>query len=88
MAWTISFPLDCVRAGVQGQQLHGIHRKTAWQVFLRLIQTKGIKGLYAGVIPSIVRAFLVSGSRFTAYETALWQLRGGRDADHAVIMRE
>ena len=38
----------------------------------------GIRGLYAGVVPSVVRAFLVSASRFSAYETALYFLRGGR----------
>jgi hypothetical protein len=49
------------------------------QVFQTLLQTKGIRGLYSGVTPSIARAFLVSGSRFSAYEGALWMIRGGRD---------
>lgn len=79
IAWAASFPLDCVRAGVQGQNLQTKKRKGAWQVFAELMKTRGIRGLYSGVQPSIVRAFLVSGSRFTAYETALWLLRGGRD---------
>jgi solute carrier family 25 (mitochondrial carnitine/acylcarnitine transporter), member 20/29 len=83
VAWTVSFPLDCVRAGVQGQDLLGSHnssiRKSAPAVFRTLLVERGIKGLYSGVAPSIVRAFLVSGSRFTAYEAALWFLRGGRD---------
>jgi solute carrier family 25 (mitochondrial carnitine/acylcarnitine transporter), member 20/29 len=81
VAWTVSFPLDCVRAGVQGQDLLGSHnsRKSAPAVFRTLLVERGIKGLYSGVAPSIVRAFLVSGSRFTAYEAALWLLRGGRD---------
>jgi len=82
IAWAASFPLDCVRAGVQGQDLGqpADARKSAWHVFSVLIETRGIGGLYSGVAPSIVRAFLVSGSRFTAYEAALWLLRGGRDA--------
>jgi solute carrier family 25 (mitochondrial carnitine/acylcarnitine transporter), member 20/29 len=83
VAWTVSFPLDCIRAGVQGQDLLGSHdssiRKSAPTVFRTLLVERGIKGLYSGVAPSIVRAFLVSGSRFTAYEAALWFLRGGRD---------
>lgn len=81
-----SFPLDCVRAGVQGQDLiANSHRETAWSVLTELLHTRGIRGLYAGVAPSIVRAFLVSGSRFTAYEAALWLLRGGRDATAATV---
>jgi solute carrier family 25 carnitine/acylcarnitine transporter 20/29 len=36
-----------------------------------LLRTKGWKGLYSGVTPSIMRAFIVSGSRFSAYEVAV-----------------
>ena len=86
-AWFFSFPLDCIRAGVQG---HDLTTKTtrpgrggggggAIQVFWQLLQTRGMLGLYAGVGPSIARAFLVSGSRFSAYEGALYLCRGGRD---------
>ena len=76
LSWLISFPLDCVRAGVQGQNMPP--GKGAFQVCRELIQTRGIRGLYAGSSVSIARAFLVSGSRFSAYEGALWLVRGGR----------
>jgi hypothetical protein len=79
-SWFVSFPLDCVRAGVQGGNIldHG-ERPTASDVFRKLMAAKGLRGLYSGVTPSIARAFLVSGSRFSAYEGALWILRGGRN---------
>ena len=76
MSWFISFPLDCVRAGVQGQSLPPT--KSAIQIFQSLINERGIAALYSGASASIARAFLVSGSRFSAYEGALWLLRGGR----------
>jgi solute carrier family 25 carnitine/acylcarnitine transporter 20/29 len=75
-AWSVSFPLDCVRAGVQGQSLPP--QKSAVQVFREVLQQRGIRGFYSGASASIVRAFLVSGSRFSAYEFALWLVRGGR----------
>ncbi|KAL7566549.1 hypothetical protein ACA910_000619 [Epithemia clementina (nom. ined.)] len=81
IAWAVSFPLDCVRAGVQGSPLqhnnngHG-QRRGSYQVVTQLLADKGIMGLYAGVGPSILRAFIVSGSRFSAYEGMLWLLRG------------
>lgn len=81
IAWFISFPLDCVRAGVQGRR-DLMDKGHAVQVFRDLIVTKGVKGLYSGVVPSIVRAFIVSGTRFSAYETTLWFLRGGRDMSY------
>mmetsp|Transcript_18246 Transcript_18246/g.23512 ORF Transcript_18246/g.23512 Transcript_18246/m.23512 type:complete len:297 (+) Transcript_18246:64-954(+) len=77
IAWTVSFPLDCIRAGVQGSDLS--NKKGSFRVIQHLVSTKGVMGLYSGVAPSIIRAFLVSGSRFSAYEFALWMLRGGRE---------
>ena len=90
-AWFLTFPLDCVKAGVQGQVLprKGGHlsgsnvkaialpRKLGAVAVLRnLLETKGWRGLYSGVTPSIMRAFLVSASRFSAYEIVSSQLRG------------
>lgn len=85
LAWTVSFPCDCVRAGVQGQNFSNdtaVVRKNARTVFRSILQSKGFFGLYHGVAPSIARAFLVSGSRFSAYEGTLYLLRGGRDVKH------
>jgi solute carrier family 25 carnitine/acylcarnitine transporter 20/29 len=78
-AWGFSFPLDCIRAGIQGRNLGDSIKRSAFKVLADLLRTKGVVGLYAGVGPSIARAFLVSGSRFSAYEGALWLIRGGRD---------
>jgi solute carrier family 25 (mitochondrial carnitine/acylcarnitine transporter), member 20/29 len=77
LSWFISFPLDCVRAKVQGQRLPP--SIGAVQAFRTLLQERGFRGLYAGSHASIARAFLVSGSRFSAYEAALWLIRGGRN---------
>lgn len=78
-AWALTFPMDCVRAGVQGQPISaspGILKKQgALETLKHLLRSKGLMGLYAGVSPSIARAFLVSGSRFSAYEGALWLCR-------------
>lgn len=75
LSWFISFPLDCIRAGVQGQRMPPT--KNAVLMFKNLVSTRGIRGLYFGSSASIARAFLVSGSRFSAYEAAIWILRGG-----------
>jgi len=37
----------------------------------QLWRATGVRGLFRGVTPSVLRAFLVSGSRFTAFETVL-----------------
>ena len=85
LSWCVSFPLDCIRAGVQGQPLLSLsrrndsNRKNALQITRELWRSKGILGLYSGITPSIIRAFLVSGSRFSAYEAALWVLQQSRN---------
>lgn len=65
---------------MQGQDLSRIvvngekgtwHKRKSLDVLKDLLRTKGWKGLYSGVTPSIMRAFIVSGSRFSAYEVAV-----------------
>ena len=77
LAWFVSFPLDCIKAGIQGQKIEkGVAPKVnGFQVAKSLWETKGLKGLYSGVTPTLVRAFLVSGSRFSAYEFAMSMLK-------------
>eukprot|EP00979_Chaetoceros_neogracilis_P010963 scaffold2625_cov277-Chaetoceros_neogracile.AAC.14 len=83
-AWFITFPLDCIKAGVQGQDLSRLtsqvsptgevlasQKLKSMDVLKDLLKTKGWRGLYSGVSPSIMRAFVVSGSRFSAYEFAV-----------------
>jgi len=72
LGWLISFPLDNIKSNIQGLPIDLIHtRKTAIQIGKEILAKKGIVGLYAGVGPSIARAFIVSASRFSAYEYAL-----------------
>lgn len=79
-AWFVSFPLDCIKAVIQGQvpsklPVSGGNKMVtigALDALKTLVRTKGWLGLYAGVTPSIVRAFLVSSTRFSAYELVVW----------------
>lgn len=79
LGWLFSFPLDSVRARVQGQTLMlGHHQcfksQTAIELASTLLRESGVTGLYSGVTPSIIRAFLVSGVRFSAYEFVVYLL--------------
>mmetsp|Transcript_5622 Transcript_5622/g.7865 ORF Transcript_5622/g.7865 Transcript_5622/m.7865 type:complete len:301 (+) Transcript_5622:104-1006(+) len=76
-AWFISFPLDCIKANIQGQHLPpGVSRsaKSSFSVAKELWMRNGIRAFYSGVGPSVARAFIVSSMRFSAYEFALWGL--------------
>lgn len=74
LGWFISFPLDNIKSNIQTMSLAKselFHRQSALAVGRELLQRRGIMGLYSGVLPSITRAFIVSASRFSAYEYVL-----------------
>eukprot|EP00959_Pyramimonas_sp_CCMP1952_P024531 515198-Pyramimonas_sp.AAC.1 len=80
LAWFVSFPLDVVKARIQGQRIDKLTDEKSSMlrtsgVVGQLLKTHGIVGFFSGVAPSLARAFLVSGSRFSAYEFALWTVR-------------
>ncbi len=77
-SWLLSFPLDTVKTGVQGAPL--TTRVSAQEAAVALLRAKGLAGLYRGALPSVLRAFLVSGTRFSTYECALALLRRTDDA--------
>lgn len=85
-AWFVSFPLDCIKSVIQGRPFTGANdgssgtRSSAWRVARDLYAARGVSAFYAGVLPSIARAFLVSGTRFSAYEGTLAALR-----EHSVL---
>jgi solute carrier family 25 carnitine/acylcarnitine transporter 20/29 len=72
IGWFASFPLDLVKSHIQTKS-SGDSRFLP--TFSKILQKRGILGLFSGVVPSVLRAFLVSSSRFTAYESTLWLLQ-------------
>lgn len=74
LGWLVSFPLDNIKSNIQGTSIQPdgrVVQKSSLQVFRGILAKKGFLGLYTGVTPSILRAFIVSASRFTAYELAM-----------------
>ena len=75
VGWFISFPLDCIKANIQGTDLSIGRMNSAMSVARSILDAKGVKGLYSGIVPSISRAFLVSASRFGVYEYVYWLMK-------------
>ena len=71
IGWFVSYPLDCIK-GNQQQVVSSIDKKPWISVGRDIIAKNGIIGLYSGVSMSIIRAFIVSASRFSCYEFVLW----------------
>lgn len=76
--WFISFPLDLIKANKQGIIItrESLNNKLSfYQVGAFVLKKRGFIGLYSGLTPSLIRAFIVSSTRFTVYESALWLLK-------------
>jgi solute carrier family 25 (mitochondrial carnitine/acylcarnitine transporter), member 20/29 len=75
VGWFVSFPLDCIKSNIQGRWVVGVSSGGGgggsgglWAVGAELFRTRGLAGLYSGVSPSLMRAFVVSSTRFGVYE--------------------
>ena len=77
IGWLVSYPLDCIKTNIQNINLNNAESrktKSIAEIGLRIIKERGILKMYSGVLPSILRAFIVSSTRFTAYEFIIWGL--------------
>ena len=74
-AWGLSLPLDTVKQNIQGRDQSLKKESSTFETSRTLWQQSGLRGLYRGVGPSLTRAFVVSGARWTAYEEALKALK-------------
>ena len=71
-AWSMSYPFDSARAGIQTQTMKQGANPTAFQVISNLVKSQGlIRGIFSGITPTLVRASMVHSVRFSAYEGIL-----------------
>jgi len=78
MAWALSLPLDTVKSVVQAAPIkRGAHRSSEVDVMRSILAARGLTGFFRGATPSLLRAFVVSGTRFASYELALRMMSGG-----------
>lgn len=79
VGWLVSFPLDAVKTNIQSIRIDSSSNLSLSSISIKdaaikLMKERGFLNMYRGVAPSIIRAFIVSSSRFTVYETILWYL--------------
>ena len=74
LGWLTSYPLDVVKNLKQTQPLEGSWWSRGANSFTLTKQRwieHGLSGFYKGIRPSLIRAFFVSSTRFSAYEFAV-----------------
>jgi len=70
IAETLTYPIDAVKTRLQLQGQISTEKKTvgALETATRVLRKEGIKGLYAGLSPALVRHVFYSGTRISVYE--------------------
>lgn len=62
--WTAIFPLDLIKSRIQVENLN----TPMFSVMFDIIRKDGIRGLYKGLTPTLLRTFPSTGALFVAYE--------------------
>ena len=71
ISWFVSFPLDSVKTHIQ-KDIDRYSQPSSLNIFRQIVSKGGLLGLYSGLGPSILRAFVVSSTRFSVYEAAMY----------------
>ncbi|XP_059151013.1 mitochondrial ornithine transporter 1-like [Physella acuta] len=66
--WVAIFPADVVKSRIQVQAVSGVP-PTFRFVFMKILREEGVKALYRGLGPTVIRTFPATGALFLAYET-------------------
>jgi Mitochondrial carrier protein len=72
LATLITFPMDTIRRRMQVQNLHVAleNRMTSRQQMQHLVQKEGLKSLYRGLTPELLKVIPMVGTMFVVYEQA------------------
>jgi hypothetical protein len=71
LATLVTFPMDTIRRRMQIQNLHvpAEDRLSSWQQFSRLVTREGLRSLYRGLTPELLKVIPMVGTLFVVYET-------------------
>ena len=72
-SWLLNYPVDLVKTRMQLDGAFGTERQyhTSWGCFKTIWKEGGVKSLYRGLSPCLLRAFANSAVLFVAYESMM-----------------
>ncbi|ORY04601.1 mitochondrial carrier [Basidiobolus meristosporus CBS 931.73] len=71
-SWLVGFPIDLIKSRIQKEAF--LPTKTYngfWDCFRKVKAQSGVRGLYSGMVPTLVRAFPIHSINFLVYESVL-----------------
>ncbi|KAJ8384394.1 hypothetical protein AAFF_G00205270 [Aldrovandia affinis] len=67
--WLVVYPMDCVKSRIQVLSMTG--RQAGFlKTFMVILRTEGVRALYSGLTPTMIRTFPANGALFLAYEAS------------------
>ncbi|XP_013862138.1 solute carrier family 25 member 15b [Austrofundulus limnaeus] len=67
--WLVVYPMDCVKSRIQVMSMMGKQAGFV-RTFMTIAHTEGVRALYSGLTPTMVRTFPANGALFLGYETS------------------
>lgn len=62
--WTVMFPADVIKSRIQVNSL----RTSMTRVGIDIVKTEGVRGLYCGLLPTLLRTAPATAVLFVVYE--------------------
>ncbi|XP_029105135.1 solute carrier family 25 member 15b isoform X1 [Scleropages formosus] len=67
--WLVVYPMDCVKSRIQVLSMAG--RQAGFiKTLAGVVRTDGVRALYSGLTPTLIRTFPANGALFLAYEAS------------------
>ncbi|XP_060768158.1 solute carrier family 25 member 15b [Neoarius graeffei] len=67
--WLIIYPMDCVKSRIQVRSMT-LSQSGFYRTFIHISRTEGVRALYSGLTPTMIRTFPANGTLFLAYEAS------------------
>ncbi|XP_062872623.1 solute carrier family 25 member 15a [Trichomycterus rosablanca] len=67
LLWLAVYPIDCVKSRIQVLSLAG-RQEGFMKTFTGIVRNEGVRSLYSGLTPTMIRTFPANGALFLAYE--------------------
>ncbi|MEQ2296360.1 hypothetical protein AMECASPLE_024061 [Ameca splendens] len=67
--WLVVYPMDCVKSRIQVMSMMG-KQAGFFKTFMTIARSEGVRALYSGLTPTMVRTFPANGALFLGYEAS------------------
>ncbi|XP_014051351.1 solute carrier family 25 member 15b [Salmo salar] len=67
--WLVVYPFDCVKSRIQVMSMIG-RQEGFFKTMMAIMRTEGVRALYSGLTPTMIRTFPANGALFLGYEAS------------------